>query len=121
MRFLLDQDVHSTTARFLTELGHDVLPASAIGGSRASDELLLSLAYEDSRILVTRDRDFGSLVFLQRKPGSVIYLRLLPSTQQAVHSELKNILSLYSDQEFDNAFIVVEPGKHRFRKLTGSG
>lgn len=118
MRFLLDQDVYSGTAQFLTDLGHDVISASDVGGSRASDEFLLSLAYEDKRILVTRDRDFGALVFLQRKPGVVIYLRVLPSIQQAVHSELGAVLGRYPEHDLENAFVVVEPGKHRFRRLT---
>lgn len=31
MKFLLDQDVYAATARFLGELGHDVVPVSEIG------------------------------------------------------------------------------------------
>ena len=115
---MLDQDVYSATAQFLSELGQDVTAASAIGGSRASDDWLLKTAHEDRRILVTRDRDFGALVFLQGKPGAVIYLRMMPSTQQAVHSELQTVLSLYTEDELEKASVVVEPGKHRFRKLS---
>ena len=33
MRFLLDQDVYSATARFLSDLGHDVVPVAKIGYS----------------------------------------------------------------------------------------
>jgi len=61
MRFLLDQDVYATTARFLAELGHDVVRAGQIGLSQASDQKLLSAAKEQDRIVVTRDRDFGAL------------------------------------------------------------
>ena len=46
-------------------LGHDV--RSARGElARASDEALLALAYEEGRVLVTEDKDFGELVFLRR-------------------------------------------------------
>ncbi len=41
MKFLLDQDVYASTARFLSGLGHDVLPISKIGLSRASDSDVL--------------------------------------------------------------------------------
>ena len=34
MKFLLDQDVYASTARFLMELGHNVVPAAEIGLSR---------------------------------------------------------------------------------------
>ena len=63
MRFFLDQDVYAVTARFLKEAGHDVITASELEMSEASDSALLEAAHQDSRIFVTRDRDFGGLVF----------------------------------------------------------
>ena len=35
MKFLLDQDVYASTARFLGDLGHDVVPVAQIGLSQA--------------------------------------------------------------------------------------
>lgn len=118
MRFLLDQDVYAVTARFLSELGHDVVLAATLGLSRASDSHLLKLAQEQGRILVTRDRDFGSLVFVGDLRVGVIYLRAFPSTILAVHQELERILVTYSEDELREAFIVVEPGRYRFRRLS---
>jgi predicted nuclease of predicted toxin-antitoxin system len=117
MKLLLDQDVYATTARFLEQLGHDVVPVSQVGLSRASDEELLRFAQEQGRILVTRDRDFGALVFVQLLGAGVLYLRLLPSTQNAVHGELGRVLSAYSEQELSSAFVTVEPDGHRIRRL----
>ena len=37
MRLLLDQDVYAVTARFLSDLGHDVLPVGQIGLAVAKD------------------------------------------------------------------------------------
>ena len=65
MKFLLDQDVYASTARVLSELGHDVVPVARIGLSRADDSDLLKAAREQDRIFVSRDRDFGGLVFVQ--------------------------------------------------------
>jgi predicted nuclease of predicted toxin-antitoxin system len=117
MKFLLDQDVYGLTARFLRGLEHDVFTASELGLSRAQDIELLKKAKELNRIFVTRDRDFGELVFVERLGSGVIYLRMLPSTQDAVHEELKRLLTLYTEPELKKAFIVVEPGRHRFRRL----
>jgi predicted nuclease of predicted toxin-antitoxin system len=117
VRFLLDQDIYAVTARFLSDLGHDVLAVAQIGLSTADDSHLLSVARERSRILVTRDRDFGGLVFLENLGAGVIYLRILPSTQNAVHVELQRVLASYSEQDLAAAFVVVEPGRHRFRRL----
>jgi predicted nuclease of predicted toxin-antitoxin system len=117
MRFLLDQDVYASTARLLASLGHDVMPVARIGLARASDSELLKTAREQNRILVSRDRDFGELVFLQDVGAGVIYLRMLPSTQNAVHQELARVLGEHSQDELGRAFVVVEPGRHRFRRL----
>jgi hypothetical protein len=47
----------------------------------------------------------------------VIYLRMLPSTQNAVHMELERILNSYSEAELWRSFVVVERGRHRVRPL----
>ena len=117
MKLLLDQDIYATTKRFLVGLGHDVVAAHQLGLSRASDEDLLKVAQEKGRILVTRDRDFGGLVFVNILGAGVLYLRLLPSTQNSVHKELERVLTIYSEEELKKAFVVVEPNRHRFRHL----
>jgi len=117
MTFLADQDVYAVTVRFLQALGHDVITAAQIGLSQAEDVELLRVAQEQRRILLTRDRDFGGLVF--RGPGGagVIYLRILPSTQAAVHAELARVLGLNSELVLQGSFVVVEPGRHRIRGI----
>jgi predicted nuclease of predicted toxin-antitoxin system len=85
--------------------------------ARAEDEELLRIAQERGRIFVTRDRDFGSLVFLKGLGAGVLYLRILPSTQQAVHTELARVLTTYSEEELAWAFVVIEPDGHRIRRL----
>ncbi|MFN2454223.1 MAG: DUF5615 family PIN-like protein [Pyrinomonadaceae bacterium] len=116
MKFLFDQDVYAVTARFLVGLGHDAVSASEIGMSQADDEDLLKTAQEQGRIFVTRDRDFGNLVFVKSLGAGVLYLRILPSNKDAVHAELERVLKTYSEDELRKAFVVVEPAAHRFRK-----
>lgn len=41
-------------------------------GPVATDEDVLALAYREERILVTEDKDFGELVFVQRLPHPCI-------------------------------------------------
>ncbi len=118
MRFLADQDVYASTVRFLIGLGHDVLTARQLGLAQADDTELLRVAHGQARIFLTRDRDFGALVFVQGCGPGIIYVRILPSTQNSVHAELERILTLYSEPQLQAAFVVVEPGRHRIRKLT---
>ena len=119
MRFLADQDVYALTIRLLRDLGHDVVSAAQVGLAAADDVLLLEVARVQNRILITRDRDYGGLVFTRDVVSGVLYLRMLPSTQQAVHEELNRVVDGYSEEELSRAFVVVEPGRHRFRRLGG--
>ena len=117
MMFLADQDVYAVTIRLLEALGHDVVKAAQLGLSQAEDVELLRVAQEQRRILLTRDRDYGGLIFLGPGGAGVIYLRVLPSTQTAVHAELERILSLYTEPVLQASFVVVEPGRHRIRRV----
>jgi predicted nuclease of predicted toxin-antitoxin system len=119
VKFLLDQDVYGATARFLAGLGHDTVQVAQIGLSQASDERLLAVAQEQGRILITRDRDFGALVSVKGLGAGVLYLRVLPSTQDSVHEELARVLKSHPEEKLRKAFVVVEAGGHRFRKLPG--
>jgi len=116
MRFLIDQDVYATTVRFLSQLGHDVVTVGQLGLAQAQDVELLQLAHDQSRLFITRDRDFGNLVFVQGSDAGVIYLRILPSLQNPVHAELERVLRTYSEEELRRCFVVIEPGRHRIRK-----
>ncbi len=117
MKLLLDQDVYELTARFLIEAGFDVLKVSQLGMSPATDEENLRKAAELKRIFVTRDRDYGNLVFVHQIRSGVIYLRMLPSNRNDVHIELNRVLDTYSEEQLRSAFVVIEAGRHRFRKI----
>jgi predicted nuclease of predicted toxin-antitoxin system len=116
MRILLDEDVYAATGRFLAGLNHDVTSVRDLGLSGQSDETILRSAMERQAVLITRDRDFGHLVFVKGLGSGVIYLRMLPSTMDAVHNQLKSVLERYSAAELERSFVVVEPAGHRFRR-----
>lgn len=117
MNLFLDQDVYNVTARFLVDLEYDVVRAGEIGLSQAADEDLLKAAHQQDRIFVTRDRDYGNLVFVKGMSGGILYLRMLPQNIAIVHSQLKNVLQTYSESELKSAFVVIEANGHRFRRL----
>ena len=118
MRILTDQDVYKVTVDELMEWGHDVLTAKDMGLERSSDEILLNKAKEMKRLLVTRDKDFGSLVFLREELSTgVILLRITPKTVEDIHRELRRLFQEYSEYELKCLFCVVEPYRYRIRRL----
>jgi len=121
VKLLADQDVYYVTIKWLRGKGYDVVTAKELGLERASDEELLSKAQELGRIMLTRDKGFGALVFLkpEKTPG-VILVRGSPGTIEEVHRELERFFEEHKAEELTGLFCVVEPGRHRIRRLPRS-
>lgn len=43
---------------------------------------------------------------------------LAKASQAAVHAEFERVLASYTEVELGNAFVVVEPDRHRYRRLS---
>ena len=96
MKFFLDQDVYEITYRFLLENYFDVLRAKELGRETASDIEILQAALKKDRILITRDKDFGSLIFfIKLKCPGVILIRSEPKYINETHKILMELLSNY--------------------------
>ena len=118
MDLFLDQDIYAKTAVFLRNHGHNVVTASEAGHARSPDITLLTIAKKNKQILITRDKDFGGLVFTRKIRTGVILLRVTPATIEPCHKELLTVLNERSFNDLLNTFIVVEPGRHRIRKIS---
>ena len=56
MRFLLDESADFRLLKYLTDNGHDVTAISRDYPQSLSDMEVLSIAVQEQRILITRDR-----------------------------------------------------------------
>ncbi len=76
MKFVVDECTGPTVARWLRQEGFDVI--SIVDDARgAADDQVLSLAHTDARVLITSDKDFGELVFREKRPHhGIVLLRL---------------------------------------------
>ena len=95
MKLLADNDVYKITVDFLRQHGHDFVNAKELGLNKASDKELLEKAKIMDRLFITRDKDFGMLVFLKKE----------------------KILEKYTEKDLETAFCVVEPHRYRIRRV----
>ena len=74
MRFLADESCDFLVSRILRGSGRDVLEVSEFQ-SRSVDSELMEFAHQESRILLTEDKDFGWLTFVARMrcPGVILF------------------------------------------------
>ena len=72
MKFLLDVCASSHSLHtLLTNLGHDVRLVVE-SDPRSSDETILSLAYQEGRLVITLDKDFGDWCLFSVAPMPVL-------------------------------------------------
>ncbi len=106
MRFLVDECTGPAAAHWLGSQGHDVF--SAYDQARgASDDALLGLAVREERMVVTNGKDFGEIVFRERRPHrGVILLRLVDERAKNKIAVLSAVLSNTTAATLLNHYVV---------------
>lgn len=73
---LTDENISRAMLSSLREAGFDVLDVIEQGWGGQDDSSLLAAAHDQQRIVVTHDRDFGTLAIAESQPMTgIIYLR----------------------------------------------
>ena len=116
LTFLADESCDFAVVRALRGAGYDVL--AAVETCRgADDEHLIELARRERRVLITEDRDFGRLVYAAgAQRNGVIYLRF-PATARGTLCQVVVRLIREHGENLAGAFVVVQPGRIRIRRL----
>jgi predicted nuclease of predicted toxin-antitoxin system len=96
--------------------GYDVWHVLEDSAGSSDDDILRS-AYQQNRILLTEDKDFGDLVYRLRKPAKgIIFIRIPIADRHLKWSRLKKLLSEFPER-LPGHFVVLEKDKVRFRSL----
>ena len=116
MKILADECCDVGLVTSLRKGGHDVLYVIEKMPGVTDDEILVA-AYEEGRILLTEDKDFGELVYRLRKPSiGIILLRLDVHQKHLKQARLRKLLDDHEDR-LVGSFVVVDAEKFRFRPL----
>ncbi len=94
MRLLADENLEAGIIARLREDGHDVY-AVAERTPRLRDEDVLMTAVDDVRVLITNDKDFAALAFLQGKVSQGIVLLRMP--RLATEAKAKRLAEVVQD------------------------
>lgn len=119
MQFLLDSCISSFAVKDLKEAAHDVIWVAELK-SDPGDEAILKKAFDEKRILVTADKDFGELVFVFSKPHpSIVRLVEIPAKSQG--RVLLQLIKTHRGDLERQALITVERYRIRIRLPESSG
>jgi predicted nuclease of predicted toxin-antitoxin system len=116
VRFLADESCDALLVRALREAGHDVVSiAETLAG--AADRVVLELAVASARVLLTRDKDFGELVFVAgARTRGVLLIRYPPLARSAL-PQLVLELAAARETELLTSFVVLAPSGVRITRL----
>ncbi len=113
MKVLLDTCVSFGAVHDVRDAGHDTVWVGQ-WEQDAGDEAILARAIDESRALVTLDKDFGELAIVRgRSHSGIIRLVGLRAGQQG--STIVRILGRYEAELADGAILTVEPWRVRVR------
>ncbi len=115
MEFLADESCAGPVIRALREAGHDVIAIAEIAKG-IPDERVMARAFDEGRVLITEDSDFGELVYTRRQPSTgVIFVKFDRRTRYAKPAAVVEAVAKLGAR-LQNGFAVIEPGRVRLGK-----
>ena len=113
MRLMLDTCVWGGALADLTAAGHDTI-WTGDWETDPGDRAILKSAYEQDRILVTLDKDFGERAIVYGEPHcGIIRLVNIPARQQGLYC--LQVLRKYAEDLDRKAIVTVEKNRVRVR------
>ncbi|OHD53664.1 MAG: hypothetical protein A2Y33_07015 [Spirochaetes bacterium GWF1_51_8] len=115
MRILADENIDAQLVLELRNLGEDVVFIAELNPG-IKDQEVFDIASVEKRILLTSDKDFGEIVFRQKKiTEGVILLRL---SGLSISNKISKLLTLIKDHkpEIPHSFSVVTKNNIRIRR-----
>jgi predicted nuclease of predicted toxin-antitoxin system len=116
LKFLADECCDTGLVASLRRDGHDVVYVLEKKPGIPDDEVLLD-AYNEGRILLTEDKDFGELVYrLKKSSRGIILIRIDVKQRHMKWARLTKLIENYEDR-LPGHFVVIDSQKFRFRPL----
>lgn len=114
MRFLIDRCAGRRLADWLREQGHEVAE-SRERGPDPGDRMLLEWAASERRILVTLDKDFGQIVFVDKVSHcGVVRLPDVPAAKRI--ALLQKLLHAHPQELADGAILTIRGERVRIAR-----
>lgn len=116
MKFLIDRCAGHRLAEWLRQQGHDVSEVRDRGPD-PGDPTLLEWGSAEGRVVVTIDKDFGGLLFVERiRHCGLIRLPDVPAAQRI--SLVEQVLLNHSGELAESAIITVRGGRIRISRTS---
>jgi predicted nuclease of predicted toxin-antitoxin system len=117
VRILADENIPRSIVAWLRSQGHDVLYASE-SRARTPDADLLTEAEDQGYVILTEDKDFGELVFRDRRNSHGVVLLRMEDLPASLRLARLQVVWAVIESNMPGKFMVVTETKVRLRSLT---
>lgn len=118
MRFLADMGISPLTVRRLQAAGHDAVHVADLRFHRATDPEIVRLARSESRIVITHDLDYGTIMAASgESTPSLIIFRLANMHPDQVSRYMDLIIERHATALESGVILVVTERRIRIRRL----
>ncbi len=119
MNFLVDNALSPAVAAGLRAAGHDAVHVLDYRMQAAPDEAIFDRAASESRVVVSADTDFGTLLSLREatSPSVILFRGASPKRAGAQVTLILRNLATIEPALRRGAIVVVEPHRLRLREL----
>lgn len=116
LSFLTDENIDQEVVNFLRDRGFDVLDIKEQELFRLSDRSILEMAWQQKRVIISQDSDFGTLIFRDAmEVRGVIYLRPGHESPEVHLQTMEAILS--ANLDLSAPFMLVGENQGGFVKI----
>lgn len=115
MKFLADESVDRQIVDRLRVDGHEVWYVAEMEPG-ISDDVVLDRSISEMAILLTADKDFGELVFRQKRISMGVILARLAGLSPEQKADLVSTALNQHLSELEKSFTVIVPGSIRIRR-----
>ena len=118
MNFLIDENLAPRLASELVGAGHDAVHVSNLGLRSSPDQEILKVAFNQGRILISCDTDFGQLIEgdSSGSPSLVLIRRMSDYRVKAILGRVLALLSVHSEVLTSGGIVVVDGLRERVRR-----
>lgn len=118
MKLLLDENIPPALGRRLEEVGFEVRMIARFAQG-ATDDVVLTYAEAAGEVVITADKDFGTLVYHEERAFfGVVLVRTHPISKHL--DRIVEVICEHRD-ELPGSFVVVDEHQVRIRKRRPSG
>jgi predicted nuclease of predicted toxin-antitoxin system len=111
MKLLANENFPLSAVEYIEQKGHDII-FIGLDYKGTTDREVINLAIEESRTILTFDKDYGELIFKHnfRPPAGVIYLRLKKFTPEEPGKLISNLIDSADFNPVNKLTVLTETG-----------